>query len=125
VTSNPADDQRDFAGLSQFQQRLWQDQQVFARRMQRDRAYFRLQICCGWVVLVLLPAVAVVSVMIMINYRTVPASMLIAACGAFFVDVLGLLVAAYKTLLPQNTGEERVAPVTEMPPPLSDKGAAE
>jgi hypothetical protein len=125
VTSNLQDDQNDVVIIAQAQQRLSQEQQVFVRRMERDKALFRLQLCCGWVVLVLLPVVAVVSVVIMINYRAVPASMLTAACAAFFVDVLGLLVAAYKTLLPQKPGEERVSPVTAMPASRTNKKPAE
>jgi hypothetical protein len=87
--------------------------------MERDKALLRLQLVCGWLALTLLPLLAGVSVIIMINYRTVPDSMLIAACAAFAVDVLGLLVAAYKTLVPQKLKGEQLSPVTA-PPVYSD-----
>lgn len=125
MAPNPEEMQYEIVVIAQAQQRLSQEAEVFTRQMERDKAFFRLQLCCGWVVLALLPAIAVVSVIIMINYRTVPASMLAAACGAFFVDVLGLLIAAYKTLLPQKPGEERVLPVTEYPTSLQDREIGE
>jgi cytochrome bd-type quinol oxidase subunit 2 len=115
VASNPRDDQHDAVFLAQAQQRLSQEHQVFLRRMERDKALFRLQLCCGWVLLALLPVISAVSVVIMVNYRTVPGSMLIAASAAFFGDILGLLIAAYKILVPKKVEDERASAVTAMP----------
>ncbi|MGH3930597.1 MAG: hypothetical protein ACRDTF_11545 [Pseudonocardiaceae bacterium] len=101
--------------LAQANQRLEQESAIFARKLERDRQLGRLQAAIGWTVLVMLPAIAVACIVIFFNHQRVPREIVLAASGAFFVDVFGTVIAGYKALLPTKPPEELLTPVTRDP----------
>ncbi len=86
--------------LGQANQRLLQEQKIFEHQLEQQKQIALLQKCMGWVILVMLPAVAIVCVVIFFNYQSLPGGVTTAAGGAFFVDIVGTVVAGYKALMP-------------------------
>jgi hypothetical protein len=109
------EDGRAAVRLAQANQRLEQESAIFARRLERDKQLSRLQTSMGWTVLVMLPAIAIVCVVIFFNYQRLPGDIVTAASAAFFVDVLGTVLAGYKALLPSKPPEELLTAVTQDP----------
>ena len=101
--------------LAQAEQRLAQERLVMQARLEKDRSTRRIQEAMGWLIVVMLPSVAVVCVVVMANYEHVPFSMVTSASGAFFVDIVGLVVAGWRTLLVRNLPDRPLEPVTEAP----------
>jgi hypothetical protein len=113
--------------LAQAEQRLAQERLVMQAKLDRDRELRRIQVAMGWLIVVMLPSVALVCVGVMISYDKVPRSVLNSAAGAFFVDIIGLVVAGWRTLLIRNLPDEPLTPVTAAPElhHSIDVGAAE
>ncbi|WP_226363055.1 hypothetical protein [Pseudonocardia sp. ICBG1142] len=86
--------------LGQANQRLQQEQRIFEHQLEKQKEIAKLQQYMGWVILVMLPLVAVVCVVIFFNHSALPTQVVVAASGAFFVDVVGATLAGYKALLP-------------------------
>ncbi len=115
-------DERTAIRLAQANQRLLQEQKIFERRLERDKQIGLLQRCAGWVVLVMLPVVAVVCVVIFFHYKTLPVSVVGAASGAFFVDICGTVLAGYKSLMPAKLSGELNATTKD---PFEDPATAD
>ncbi|MFF4402164.1 hypothetical protein [Streptomyces sp. NPDC001480] len=101
--------------LAQAEERLRQERLVADENIARARAIRRLQVSAGWTGILMLPAMAVFCVVVLMQYETVPGEMTAAASGALFVDVLGVVVAAYKSWAVKKAPEEPLKPVTEAP----------
>ncbi len=101
--------------LAQANQRLEQESAIFARKLERDRQLSRLQTSMGWTVLVMLPTIAVVCVVIFFNQESLRGEIVTAASAAFFLDVLGTVMAGYKAFLPTKPPEELLTAVTRDP----------
>lgn len=99
-------DERAAIRLAQANQRLLQEQQIFERRLEHDKQVGLLQRCMGWVVLVMLPSIAVICVLIFFQHQVLPDSVVVAASGAFFVDIVGTVIAGYKSLMPAKLPAE-------------------
>lgn len=101
--------------LARAEQRLAQERLVMQARLDRERGLRRIQVAMGWLIVVMLPSVAVVCVIVMFRYESVPPSVLASASGAFFVDIVGLVVAGWRTLLVWNLPDDPLTPVTLAP----------
>jgi hypothetical protein len=101
--------------LAQAEQRLAQERLVMQAQLDRERGLRRIQVAMGWLIVVMLPSVAAVCVTVMFNYETVPPSVLRSAAAAFFVDIVGLVVAGWRTLLVWNLPNDPLKPVTQAP----------
>lgn len=101
--------------LAQAEERLRQQRLMADEKIARARAFRRLQIAAGWTAVLMLPSIATVCVIIIIEYQKVPNQLLTGASAALFVDVLGLLVAAYRSMIVQKVPDEPLSPVTEAP----------
>jgi cytochrome bd-type quinol oxidase subunit 2 len=86
--------------LGQANQRLLQEQTIFEQQLEQQKQIALLQKWTGWVILVMLPAVAVVCVVIFFAYQSLPSVVVAAASAAFFVDIVGTAIAGYKALMP-------------------------
>jgi hypothetical protein len=101
--------------LAQAEQRLAQERLVMQAQLDRERGLRRIQVAMGWLIVIMLPSVAVVCVTVMVNYETVPASVLRSATATFFVDIVGLVIAGWRTLLVWNLPNDPLKPVTQAP----------
>jgi hypothetical protein len=106
--------------LAQANQRLEQEKKVFERRLERDRQLTRVQAAMSWVILIMLPAVAAACIIVFINAATLPVAVVTSASGAFFVDVVGTVIAGYKALLPARSPDELLVATTADPFAMTD-----
>lgn len=67
----------------------------------------------GYVAVALLVVVLVFSLYVIFNHSTMPATVVAAASGALFVDVVGLLVGIWKIVLPKESPKTALSPVTK------------
>lgn len=86
--------------LAQANQRLSQEGKIFEQQLEHAKKVARLQRCIGWVVAFMLPSVAIVCVVIFFLFRVLPVTVVTAASGAFFADVVSAIIAAFKGLMP-------------------------
>jgi ABC-type transport system involved in cytochrome c biogenesis permease component len=101
--------------LAQAEESLRQQRLMADEKIARARAIRRLQVAAGWTVVLLLPAIATACFAIIWNHDKMPGDVLTMASAALFVDVLGLLITAYKSMVVRKSPEEVLAPVTESP----------
>jgi hypothetical protein len=94
---------------------LEQESQIFSRRLEREKKSARLQNAFGWTILLMLPSIAITCIVIFFDHRNLPPAIVSAASAAFFVDVTGSVIAAYKTLLPTAVQVEQLLPITADP----------
>ncbi|MFJ4365745.1 hypothetical protein ACIP4S_16490 [Streptomyces chartreusis] len=101
--------------LAQAEERLRQERLMANESIARARAFRRLQVSAGWTGILMLPAMAIFCVVVLMKYETVPGEMTAAASGALFVDVLGVVVAAYRSWAIKRAPDEPLKPVTKAP----------
>ena len=104
--------------LAQAEERLRQQRLMADEKIARARSFRRLQLAAGWTAVLMLLSIATVCIVIIVNYEHVPPQLLTGASAALFVDVLGLLVAAWRSMLVKKAPDEPLSPVTE--PPVFD-----
>jgi len=101
--------------LAQANQRLEQERKVFDRSLERDRKLTRVQTAMSWIILIMLPSVAVACIVVFINASALPVSVVTSASAAFFVDVVGVVIAGYKALLPARSPDALLVATTADP----------
>lgn len=92
-------------------ERLRQERETFDQRKAQEDRWFALQLRMGYVAVVLLPSVAVLSGYIVWSPGGYPASAVTAASAALFVDVLGVLGTVWKVVL-KPVPSTKLMPVT-------------
>lgn len=95
-------------------ERLRQERETFDQHRTHQNRWFLLRLTMGYMSVVLLPSILVVSTYILLNHTRFPAGVVTAAGGALFVDALGLVASVWKIVL--NRGfMSKLAPVTTVP----------
>src|SRR2546426_162154 len=77
-------------------EQLRQERETFDQAKQHEAHWFILRLAMGYSAVLLLAAIMVVASYILFNAAAFPVSVVTAAGGALFVDVLGLLIAVWK-----------------------------
>src|SRR5438874_6530357 len=99
--------------LLRLEERLRQERETFDQRKSQESRWFSLRLRMGYTAAVVLPAVALACGYILFNNSAFPSSVVTAAGGALFADVLGLMVAVWKVVL--NPGS-----ITRLEPIIAD-----
>ena len=110
-------DSRTAAMLAQAEERLRQERETFEQRMRQDAHWFRLRLTMGFIAAILLPTFAIAAAYVLVLHEQFPASIVTAASAVIFVDVTGLVIAAWKLVL-NPTSATRLNPVTSAPPDM-------
>lgn len=103
----------DAVRIEQATERLRQESETFNQRKSHEERWFKLRLSMGYASVVLLPTVVVICTFIFYNHEDYTGSVLTAAGSAFFVDVVGLMLAVWKIVL--NPGS-----VTKLDPVSAD-----
>ena len=90
---------RDAVLIERASEQLRQERETFDQIKLQQSRWFTLRLVMGFVAVVLLPAVMVVSGYVIFNPTQFPPWVLNAAASALFVDVLGILFAVWKVVL--------------------------
>ena len=80
-------------------ERLRQEQEAFDHEKKRSERWLRLQLTMGYVAVALLVVVLVFSLYVIFNHSTMPATVVAAASGALFVDVVEQAHKLFSTVL--------------------------
>ena len=98
--------------VEQQAERLRQEAETFNQLLGQDAQWFKLRLWTGIVSLVMFPAIFAFCVWIIRNASQFDPKIVVAASGALFVDILGMVTAAWKILLnPQSQGQ--LKPITD------------
>jgi len=93
---------------------LRQERETFDQRKRQDQIWFVLRVVMGSIAAFLLPAIAIVSFYIVLaDGYSVRLKLIFAA--AVVGDLLGVLIAVWKVVLPPGAVSAGLAPVTELP----------
>jgi hypothetical protein len=99
--------------LARATEQLRQERVTFDQATQHEGRWFILRLVMGYAAVILLAAIMVVASYILFNGSQFPMTVVTAAGGALFVDVLGLLIAVWKIALNPNF-YARLGPVTQV-----------
>lgn len=98
---------------------LRQERETFDQHKSQQARWFNLRLYMGYIALVMLPAILLVSILIIFKHEQFPGDVVSFAAVALFVDLLGLLICVWKIVL--NPGfMSKVAPVTTWNPALTE-----
>ena len=97
--------------LERAAEQLRQERETFDQRKRQDSRWFALRLAMGYVAVVLLPAIIVISSYVLARSGQFSAAVVASASGALFVDVVGLIVAVWKIVL-NPTSATKLEPVT-------------
>ena len=97
--------------LLRLEERLRQERETFDQRKQQEARWFTLRLRMGYTAAFLLPVLAFICGVVLWRHGDFPPAVVTSAGAAFFVDVLGLLVAVWKVVL--NPGSiTQLEPIT-------------
>lgn len=97
--------------IERASEQLRQERETFDQRRRHDSRWFQLRLTMGYISIVLLAAIMVISSYVLFNPSQFSKIVVTAAGLALFVDALGLLIAVWKIVLnPASMG--RLNPVT-------------
>jgi hypothetical protein len=92
-----------------------QQRETFEQLKRQDKQWFQLRLTMGYSAVVGLLGILVVSGVILLAHHQFPSFVVASAAAAFFVDVLGLMLAVWKITL--NPGfHSRLRPVARARP---------
>lgn len=94
-------------------ERLRQERETFDQHRTQEHRWFNLRLRMGYVALVMLPAILLISALIIWNAASFPASVVTAATVALFTDIVGLFVSVWKVVLNPDF-MTKLAPVTQL-----------
>lgn len=95
-------------------ERLRQERETFNQLKAQEAQWFRLRLGMGYVAVVLLPAVALISSYILYEHKNYTDAVVTIAGAALFTDVLGLIITVWRIVLaPAST--RKLSPVTKLP----------
>jgi hypothetical protein len=92
-------------------ERTRQETAIFEEQLVQERRWFHLRLTMGYVVVVLLLGIALISGYILVNETAYSGPTRTAAAAALFVDVLGLIVGMFRVVLPPQNAT-KLTPVT-------------
>jgi hypothetical protein len=85
--------------LAQANERLRQEAAAFQAHLDQYHLWMRARRALLWVGIALLPAMMVISVLVLFYHDKFPAAAVTAASGALFVDALGIIGAVWKGIM--------------------------
>ena len=101
----------DTIDLATAAERLRQERETFDQNKLHEERWFVLRLRMGYAATIMLPAIAVVSALIVLRPEAYSAATITGATGVLFTDVVGLLVSVWKVVLnPSST--PKLSPVT-------------
>lgn len=98
--------------IEQVMERLRQERETFNQQKSHEERWFILRLVMGYSSVALLTSVMIIASYILINSASFSGTVVTAAGGALFVDVLGLLVSVWKIALNPNF-LAKLSPVTQ------------
>jgi hypothetical protein len=101
------------AALLRIEEQIRQERETFDQRKEQEAKWFSLRLRMGYAAVILLPAIIIISTYILFNHTSFTFTIVTAASGALFADVIGLIVAVWKVVL--NPGS-----VTKLEPIISN-----
>ena len=101
------------AALLRIEEQIRQERETFNQRKEQEAKWFSLRLRMGYAAVILLPAIIIITTYILFNHTLFTSTIITAAGGALFVDVIGLIVAVWKVVL--NVGS-----VTKLEPLIND-----
>lgn len=84
--------------LQRAAESLRQAQETFDQRKAHVERWFKMRLTMGWVAVILLPTIFIVTTYIVFNDEQFPAAAVSAASGALFLDVLGIVVFVWRVV---------------------------
>lgn len=112
------------AALLRLEERLRQERETFDQRKEQESRWFSLRLRMGYLAIVMLPAIAVVSAFILLNHINFDGAVVTSAGAALFVDILGLIASVWKVVL--NPGSvTKLEPIIDDEPQSLNGGASE
>lgn len=103
---------KDILMIKRSEERLRQEIETFDLNKDQCQTGFNLRILMGYISIFALIVILIVSGYIILNYTFFPPSIIIAASGAFFGDVIGLVVMIFKIYANPNA-LPKLDPVTK------------
>lgn len=85
--------------LADAAEHLRQKRESFDQQKKHDALHFYLKFAMGCVAVVMFPAIFFVCTEILFNYEEFEPAIVSSAAGAFFVDVVGLVVTVWKVVI--------------------------
>ena len=101
--------------IARAMERLRQEQEIFDQLKRHTERWFLLQLVMGYSSVILLTAALIISSMILFNNQSFPTFVTIAAGGALFTDVLGLVIMVWKVVLNPTSLPPRLHPTLDIP----------
>jgi hypothetical protein len=93
-------------------ERIRQEKETFDQRKKQDSYWFVLKLVMGFFSVIMLAGILIIATYILINNNKYPASVIIAAGTALFIDILGLIISVWKIVLDPNS-ITKLEPVTK------------
>lgn len=83
----------------QVNERLRQEKETFQQLKRQDNWWFCLKLAMGFLSILLLTIIAVVSTFIILDHRDYPSSIVVLAATSLFSDILALVISIWKIVL--------------------------
>lgn len=96
--------------LQRLEEQIRQEKEVFDQRKIHEERWFTLRLRMGYMAIVLLPLIMLVTSYIILHHELFPAAVVTSSAAALLVDVLGLLISIWKLVL-NPTSMSKAEPV--------------
>ena len=80
-------------------ERIRQERETFDQRKKHEKLWFNLRLILGYLSILVLAAILIVSSIIIFDNKNYPPSLVTSAGIALFADILGLIVTVWKVVL--------------------------
>jgi ABC-type transport system involved in cytochrome c biogenesis permease component len=104
----------DELSLAQLTERLRQEKETFDQNKSHDERAFRVRMAFAWVAVMILPAVLVVSIVVLVFHRDFNDFVVRFAAAALFVDTLSTGASLYRIMI-TGLPKRELKPVTATP----------
>ena len=106
------------ASDEQTRERLRQEQETFNQHKSHENRWFTLRLVMGYTSVILLLSIIGISLYVFLNHAALPTAIVTSASAAFFVDVVGLVIAVWKIVFNPDF-MTKLAPVTQVAPSIA------
>lgn len=89
----------DAVKLLRLEEQIRQEREIFDQRKTHEERWFTLRLRMGYMAIVLLPLVMLITSYIVLHHENFPSAVVTSSAAALFVDVLGLLISIWKLVL--------------------------
>ena len=112
---NPITNSTDF---EREREELRQERETFQQQKGQATRWSTLRLVMGYCAIALMVFILFGAFYILLRNDRFPSAVVVSACGALFLDALGLLITIWKMVL--NNSQPTVTPVTKSKPPDHD-----